>query len=396
MKTDSVIVLNGSYHNSLIIVRSLARKNISVIVGNKSDGIKSYFGEAMLSKYVSHRFLYPSPEKLPHKFIDKINEISKKYRANVLLPVATDTCVAVSVFREHLDENIKMALAEDDSIQKAHDKYECLKYAKSIGISIPKTVLLKELSDFEKLKEFGLPLILKPRKGAANFGVRIINNLEELIEISKNLEKKSLKNRDQKDKNFTILDDSDPIIQEFVNGPVVDACAIADHGEIKGILTQVRIKTLPPRGGYGVMNRTEIIPEIAEMAKYLLENLNWHGLAQVEFKYDNKIKQYKLIEINPKFWGTLALSVSAGVDFPYMAYLLSVNNKIEAFSSFKENCIYRWVFPNELFHVLQSENKSLAFGRFFMDFLKPANYNIVLNDPLPILSLILKFLNSIF
>lgn len=395
MKRKSAIVLNGSYHNCLTIVRSLSRKKISVIVGDKSRGIKSYFGEAMLSKYARHRFLYPSPEKSPLKFIDKIKEISKKYDANVLFPVGTDTYIPISALRDRLDKNIKMAIAENSIIRKAHDKYECLKYAESLGIPIPKTVLLKDLSDFEELKEFGLPLIVKPRKGAANFGVRIINDLGEIIKLSKDPKRKLLKDIDQKNKNFTIYDDSDLIIQEFVDGPVVDACAIADQGEIKGILTQVRIKTLPPRGGYGVMNRTEKIPEISEMAKHLLENLKWHGLAQVEFKYDNKTKQYKLMEINPKFWGTLALSIAAGIDFPYMAYLLATNKKIETFSFFRENCVFRWVLPNELLHVLQSDNKRLAFRQYVMDFFKPANYNIDLNDPLPILSLMLKFLNSI-
>jgi len=187
MKAESGIVLNGSYHNSLTIVRSLARKNIPVIVGDESRGIKSYFGEGMLSRYVSHRFLYPSPEKSPSEFIEKINKISRKYGARVLFPVGSDTYITISAYREQLSKDIKMALADDAIIQKAHDKYRCLRYAESIGIPFPKFVLLKNVTDFEELNEFGLPLIVKPRKGAGNFGVKILNSLEEVIKIKRSV-----------------------------------------------------------------------------------------------------------------------------------------------------------------------------------------------------------------
>jgi len=395
MKSEPVIVLNGSYHNSLIIVRSLARKGIPVIVGAESRGVRSYFGEAMLSRYPIHRFLYPSPRKSPDRFIEKIENISREFGANVLLPVGSDTCITVSAYREQLPRDIKMALADDAIIQKAHDKYRCLRYAASIGIPFPKTVLLKNVTDFEELREFGLPLIIKPRKGAGNYGVKIINDIRELVALKDNMNEKSKKTMHHMNKIFSIFDDSDPMVQEFVDGPIADACAIADHGEIKAILTQIRVKTLPPSGGYGVMNRTEKIPEVSEMAERLLRDLNWHGLAQVEFKYDTKGKQYKLMEINPKFWGTLALSVAAGIDFPYMAYLLATNKQIEAFSFFKENCVFRWVLPNELFHVLQSNKKWPAFKQYTRDFFKPAHYNIDIKDPVPICSLFLKFFNQL-
>ena len=198
-----------------------------------------------------------------------------------------------------------------------------------------------------------------------------------------------------KKKNSLIYDDSDPIVQEFIEGPVFDACAIADHGEIKAILTQERMKTLPPSGGYGVMNRTVYIPEIEKMAENLLKRMRWHGLAQVEFKYDPKTETYRLMGINPKFWGTLAISLAAGVDFPYMAYRMAIGEKVNTIKSFKENCVYRWVLPNELLHVLQSNDRRAAFKEYIKDFFKPAYYNIDVRDPLPMLSLALKFINKI-
>lgn len=395
VKTEAVIVLNGSYHNSLTIVRSLARRGIPVIVGDKDRGIKSYFGEAMLSRYVAHRFSYPSPDNFPREFIEKINEVSKKYKANVLFPVGANTYVTVSAFRNYLSRGIMFVLADDDLIQKAHDKYRCLKFAESIGVHIPKTVLLRDIDGEKSVEDFGCPLVVKPRKGAGNFGVQIIDNVDQLIKLKRNVNAELSDATLSKKKNSLIYDDSDPIVQEFIEGPVFDACAIADHGEIKAILTQERLKTLPPSGGYGVMNRTIYIPEIKEMAEHLLKSMSWHGLAQVEFKYDPKTDTYRLMEINPKFWGTLAISVAAGVDFPYMAYQMAIGERAQPVKEFKEGCVYRWVLPNELLHVLQSNDRRCAFGQYIKDFFKPAYYNIDIKDPLPMLSLVLKFINKI-
>src|SRR5262249_10470047 len=50
-------------------------------------------------------------------------------------------------------------------------------------------------------------------------------------------------------------------------------------------------------------------------AEKLMAALNWHGVAMVEFKMDSD-GQYWLMEINPRLWGSLALSIDAGVNFP--------------------------------------------------------------------------------
>jgi protein-tyrosine-phosphatase len=50
-------------------------------------------------------------------------------------------------------------------------------------------------------------------------------------------------------------------------------------------------------------------------AERLLTALKWHGVAMVEFKMDDR-GQYWLMEINPRLWGSLALSIDAGIDFP--------------------------------------------------------------------------------
>ena len=68
---------------------------------------------------------------------------------------------------------------------------------------------------------------------------------------------------------------------------------------------------------FGAIRAESIVPPPGMLrdAEKLLIALHWHGVAMVEFKLDGQ-GQYWLMEINPRLWGSLALSIDAGVDFP--------------------------------------------------------------------------------
>lgn len=58
-------------------------------------------------------------------------------------------------------------------------------------------------------------------------------------------------------------------------------------------------------------------PELDSIGRALLDELDWHGLASVQFIEDATTDEYKLMEINPRFWASVSCAVKAGLDFPY-------------------------------------------------------------------------------
>jgi predicted ATP-grasp superfamily ATP-dependent carboligase len=44
------------------------------------------------------------------------------------------------------------------------------------------------------------------------------------------------------------------------------------------------------------------------------------GMVEVEFKYDHRDEQYKLLDINVRPWGWHTLCIACGLDFPYIQY----------------------------------------------------------------------------
>ena len=106
----------------------------------------------------------------------------------------------------------------------------------------------------------------------------------------------------------------------------------------------------------------------------------------VEMKRDNRDGQFKLMEINPKFWGSLDLSIQAGVNFPYLAARMALDGDVDAVMAFDPDIKFCWLFPQDVLHLLARPRSA---GQFFSDFFDPKmKTNLCFDDFLPNLYLI--------
>jgi len=93
----------------------------------------------------------------------------------------------------------------------------------------------------------------------------------------------------------------------------------------------------------------------------------------VEWKLDERDSQYTLLEVNPRFWGTLELSMDAGIPFPLMAAQVAAGIGIETIESYRVGIGHRWIFPRELYSCLGRRGLGRIGGtaRFLASFLDP-------------------------
>ncbi len=104
--------------------------------------------------------------------------------------------------------------------------------------------------------------------------------------------------------------------QHYISGVGVGVECLYRYGSLECCFVHERLHELPLTGGGSTYRSSlPLVPEVVGYARCLLDALAWHGVAMVEFKraIDGT---YWLMEINPRFWGSLALSIDAGVDFP--------------------------------------------------------------------------------
>jgi len=135
------------------------------------------------------------------------------------------------------------------------------------------------------------------------------------------------------------------LIQEYIpNGGEYGVYTLFNNqSEPLALTVQKRIRSLHSYGGISTFKETVQNDQIVDIAFHLLKTLRWFGVAMVEFRIDPRDGQPKLIEVNPRFWGSLQLSILAGVDFPYLVLQLMTEKYIEPMLTFKKGVQCRWL-----------------------------------------------------
>jgi hypothetical protein len=188
------------------------------------------------------------------------------------------------------------------AIDIARDKARTYALAKSHQIASPKTVLIEEwASAADSMKCF--PCVVKERVEGFHKIVRYARSHEDLRGIVSEFEAVPREGMPK------------PIMQEFVEGKGVGFFALYLHGQLKRFYVHERIREFPVTGGASTCARTIVHERACEWGKTLLDALNWHGVAMVEFKWNPETDRLVLMEINPKFWGSTELGLAAGINF---------------------------------------------------------------------------------
>jgi len=351
-----VLLTDGNFKHTLAAVRTLGRRGVDVTVLSHLPGSISFH-----SKYCCHHAIAPDPEK-DSGFAEFLLEYVEKNQVDVLLPISFSAVMQVSRIRRNLEKYVKIPLADDTALDIAGNKGRAIQFAEKIGISIPKTWYPRSESDVAAIAhEISYPAVIK---GSEESGfVRYASSAEELSE------------------KFRMIARYSPVIQEYITGEGYGFFSLYNHGTARAIFMHRRIREYPVTGGPSAVAESVYEPDLRDAGLRLLDSLNWHGVAMAEFKKDKKTGEFVLMEINPKFWGSLGLSIAAGVDFPYLACRVALDGDVAPVCRYKTGVKYRWLFPADLFHVMTNPRTLPQFIRDFGD--RTMRYDIDMQDPAP-------------
>jgi len=317
------------------ILRSLSLKGVKVAVGDISSKTMS-----KSSKYCACPFTYPSFYKNPKDFIESLKSTFYILKPNVYIPVHEEIFVVAKYIHEFKDIGVKIPICDFQLLKSVHKKDSLAKIAKSLSISMPQTFKPKDLSDLKSIwNEIGNrgKVVIKLLNTNSAKGVFYSTSYDNLIKIYTDL----IKENNLKLEEY-------PIVQEFVNGDGYGVSLLFNKGKMRARFTHKRLREKIATGGTSTRRVSVKNPIIEEYAEYLLTSLNWHGVAMVEFKYNVNEKKGWLIEVNPRFWGSLALPIKAGVDFPYLLYRMAVDGDIEPVTHYQEGVVVRWILGDIL------------------------------------------------
>lgn len=173
------------------------------------------------------------------------------------------------------------------------------------------------------------------------------------------------------------------LMQEQVSGVGRGFFCIAKEGKIISYYMHQRIREIPITGGSSTAAKSIFCEKMFNISKQIIEYLNWSGPLMIEYKYDETKQQYYLIELNPKFWGSLDLSYAVGLNFGKTlieAYSNKVEEQIE--KKYEVGKKFFWVLDGDLLVLLKTgklhkikeyfykDSYTNLFENFFVDSIK--------------------------
>lgn len=276
-------------------------------------------------------------------FDDDLDKISKKYNNEkiIYLPIEEKTTLNFLNFIEAKGElNFNYLLPSLSNFQLARHKEQLNLFCEKKSISCPKYI-----SEFVLInKHFKFPIIKKPSLGSGARGIVYIENEEELS-------------------NCTI-DFKIDFVQERLPNPkgIQAGFYLCKQGEVITFYSHKRIRTYPEIGGVTVYSKSEYNQEIKTLGAQVVKELNWSGFVMIEFLFDERDGLYKLIEINPRLWGSIMLSEFCNANFLSSYVKASLGDNIKEQQIDTEKYI-RWVFPYDIIYWMKHYSNPFIFFR---------------------------------
>ena len=137
----------------------------------------------------------------------------------------------------------------------------------------------------------------------------------------------------------------------------------------------------------------ELNPSLMQSSLDLLRALQWQGVAMVEYRVGPDGRAV-LMEVNGRYWGTIALPISAGIDFPLYQWKLAHGERPEIPKTYAVGTKWRWTvgYLHRLYDLLDLGRRSTSaravlggdFRQLLEDFSPSVpDATLQLSDPMP-------------
>lgn len=360
MKTYKILVLDASQRSALAVVRSLGQ-TAGFVIYTADAGSVALAGTSRFS----HAFLScPSSTHSPTAFISWIKAIQVKEMFDLIIPVTEITSQLLLMRNAELSE-ITLPFASYNTVMALADKHQLLLQAQASGVPAPRFRWFADASTADP-DTFEYPCVIKPclsriytEQGWISTSVRILNTRNDWeIALTKG----------------DYLQHSPFMIQEFIPGSGAGVFALYDKGRAVTFFAHQRLREKPPQGGVSVLSQSIAVdPLLQSYARQLLDHVNWHGVAMVEFRISPQGHPY-LMEVNTRFWGSLQLAIDSGVDFPRWLVQLALGQQPVVPDQYRLGQKLRWLLGDldSLYLVLKGPNTLGHKIRCILAFLTPS------------------------
>lgn len=228
----------------------------------------------------------------------------------ILFCTSDQTCIFISQYREWFESNYELTIPSNVIIRNYNDKHLAYEAARQVGLLLPKTRWMKEMSDLTEVNNnFTYPVILKPCDAASlqeiGFKVKVCVNQTDLSNIHLQLIKQG--------KTY--------LCQEYIPGNDDKYWFYLFYRNTQGKICEcIGQKVVQHPRGKGIMAAgiTKSNQKLSETAQLFLRNIDYCGVGGIEFKeYEG---DFYFIEMSTRIEAFISISESMKVSIPLLIY----------------------------------------------------------------------------
>lgn len=325
----ALIVEQGNSRGAVTAARSLQRAGWEVGVASPGG-----VGLAARSTACRSRHAITAAHEELQRFADDVSTTVGRHDYDIVFGAGEAEVLGLSLSRDSIPAVIPYA--PHRSLERALDKLELDRAAEAAGLSVPRSLELSDVGSDQRV-------VVKARRHARPEIPGAPPRVDTNVVVGRQAASERVR--------YLLHLGADPLLYEFLEGHLLAyACVVVPDGGVVADCMQVAERIWPPMAGASSRATTiEVDPELAEGCRRLLDGLEWLGLAELQFVVPADGSP-RLIDLNGRFYGSLALAVAAGADLP-AAWAAAATGAPFPFARAEAGVRYQW-FEGDLKRAL--------------------------------------------
>jgi predicted ATP-grasp superfamily ATP-dependent carboligase len=304
------VVVGGDYQG-LGIVRSLGRTGFPVCVVDDEPSIGRY------SRYATHAVRVPNLRN-EKAIVEALLDVGRRLSLKgwVLFVTRDELVTSLARARVRLSEFFRVPTPAWDTVKYAADKRLTYELAGRLGIPLPQTWYPCSVEELDAIESPRWPMLIKPA-------------IKEHFIYRARVKGWVVKDREELRRRFldatTIVPAAEVMVQDMIPGngrTQYSFCTFFKGGRSLAQMTVQRQRQQPSDlGRSSTFVETVERAELTVPSERFLQEIDYYGLAELEYKLDEADGEYKLLDVNTRTWGYHSVGRVAGVDFPLLVQL---------------------------------------------------------------------------
>ncbi|MEU9169716.1 ATP-grasp domain-containing protein [Streptomyces sp. NPDC048420] len=293
------------HHGSVGVVRTLGRLGVPV-----HAVVEDRFTPVALSRHLTRRIVWPTtgteePERLVEGLLSIGREIGGR---SVAVPTDDEAAILLAEYADRLKEFFLLPPVPAHLPRLLACKASLHRICAEVGVPSPRSRAPRNRDELvDAGREFGYPLVLKNLEPFSRLRTPAVRGSTAMV-------------RDERELLDRFPNGAPPVlVQEYI--PRQQAEDWITHlycgpgGVPRVLFTGLKLRSWPPYAGVTTRAVALRNPELAELAERLCRCIGYSGVADLDWRYDRRDGQYKLVDFNPRTGAQFRLfENSNGVD----------------------------------------------------------------------------------